>query len=716
MTDEIGVQEKIDDYLIDDMDLSILGEEVLTQCLVKSVKTIMAWQNIDKNRLKGQIKNCMSIIKFIMDGKKSFLISAPTGFGKTILGFMIAEMFKNAEIEYKKHIGSKYEEFFSGSYITTPNKFLQDQYNDDIIRFDLSKSHAQVKGQSNYGCLEDQNLTFATRPCTSISIGKLGEKMKCGKICPYVVARNNAAKSKTSIFNYSYFLKQMNDVYAKGIGIFKPRYLTIFDECHTLEAIVQDTFQKEYDFDSISFELRSGYVKFNEMYGSLLDFKRESTYAESLDKIKNIINWIDDNKSKFMQLAYKCVKDGKTIDNEVMVNFMKDFDSKINNAYTIYEELILREFPEPDEDGEVDYSESEQLILDHRSYLSQLSTSIRDIFRQNDEIGIDFMVVDIKKIKTRKGEKNIVTFRCEKSDALIQKHINVFTNYVVLMSATMGDTVSALESFAQSNGIGNYAKIVNDSDFDFSKSKIISFDPPIKMTYGEKAKNMPEMLTRIRTIISHYPKETGIVHTGNYEFQDALKKYVEDNDLHERFIFCRNAKEKQLAVRQVKWEIEKAGWSNRILVGASLLEGVDLKDDLSRFSIFMKVPYPSMKDALVKRKMDRYEGWYKWATMVQFLQGLGRGVRHKKDYCTTYILDGSFQGFFYYYGELPKIMKGRMIKSTINQWFGKNKGVEGVMPPLVEPLPNLVSEEDEISKNNDIMASLKPVDMFDGII
>jgi len=32
------------------------------------------------------------------------------------------------------------------------------------------------------------------------------------------------------------------------------------------------------------------------------------------------------------------------------------------------------------------------------------------------------------------------------------------------------------------------------------------------------------------------------------------------------------------------------------------LEGLDLKDDLARFQIVMKMPYPSLGDPLIKRK------------------------------------------------------------------------------------------------------------------
>lgn len=58
------------------------------------------------------------------------------------------------------------------------------------------------------------------------------------------------------------------------------------------------------------------------------------------------------------------------------------------------------------------------------------------------------------------------------------------------------------------------------------------------------------------------------------------------------------------------------------------------------------MPYPSLGDKLVKRKMELDERWYGWMTTVMFIQSLGRSVRSPKEKAVTYILDSGF-GFFY---------------------------------------------------------------------
>lgn len=695
----IGVEESTN--------LKDLGKEKLTECLVKAVRDIMKWKSIDKNRLKGQIKNCMEIINGIMDDKKEFLISAPTGFGKTILALMVTEMFKNAEIELNTLSSEN-----GGSYILTPNKLLQDQYNDDIVKFNLTKSHSQIKGQSNYVCDENNELTFATRPCSKISISKLPLKKSCGSGCSYIVAREKAIKSKTTIFNYSYFLAQMNKVFGKmgGKSPFKPRTLTIFDEGHTLEKIVTDTFTTEFDMFNISHEITNGITEVETIFSGVVG--RSGSYDDGILRVKSVGDWFKNNNGDFIKLVKSTLySDNVVINNKTIMNFIDKIYDKFNIVEKFYTELITAEFPDlTDED--VELTDTQLSIVESFKYIQNFKSELDDISERNREIGIEYLVADVIEVNTRqKGvTKEIVTFRCEKTDELNIKHVLDYSNYIVIMSATIGDSKKEVDMFAKENGFNNYKMVINKSDFDFSMSPIITIDPPLKMSFKEKEANMPKMLQRVRDIVEFRHDRAGLIHTGNYEFQNRLKQYVESNNIHQRFMFCSNAKEKFEAIRQMKWDIEQTGSTNRVLVGASLLEGVDLKDELCRFEIFMKVPFQSLKDVLVKRKMNRIDGWYSWSTMISFLQGIGRGVRHKKDWCEIFLLDGSFNGFFYNYGILPRIIRGRSIVTTIHAYFlGKEK--KNTSPPITEPLPVI----DDLSLSENDYNELKPNDIFGGM-
>ncbi len=86
---------------------------------------------------------------------------------------------------------------------------------------------------------------------------------------------------------------------------------------------------------------------------------------------------------------------------------------------------------------------------------------------------------------------------------------------------------------------------------------------------------------------------------------------------------------------------EHAGTTGSVLLSSSLWEGVDLKDDLSRFQIIAKVPYPNLGERRVSEKMHLFPMWYDAQTVTKLLQGLGRSVRNGNDWARTYVLDAS---------------------------------------------------------------------------
>jgi Rad3-related DNA helicase len=75
-------------------------------------------------------------------------------------------------------------------------------------------------------------------------------------------------------------------------------------------------------------------------------------------------------------------------------------------------------------------------------------------------------------------------------------------------------------------------------------------------------------------------------------------------------------------------------------------EGVDLKNDLSRFQIVCKVPYPYYGDPLIRKRMNKWKWWYPLQTAKLIVQSVGRSVRNMEDHAVTYILDSDWETFF----------------------------------------------------------------------
>ena len=77
-----------------------------------------------------------------------------------------------------------------------------------------------------------------------------------------------------------------------------------------------------------------------------------------------------------------------------------------------------------------------------------------------------------------------------------------------------------------------------------------------------------------------------------------------------------------------------------------MTEGIDLRDDLSRFQVICKIPYPYLGDKLIRKKMNKWKWWYPLQTAKTIIQAIGRSVRSKDDYATTYILDEDWDRFY----------------------------------------------------------------------
>jgi len=71
-----------------------------------------------------------------------------------------------------------------------------------------------------------------------------------------------------------------------------------------------------------------------------------------------------------------------------------------------------------------------------------------------------------------------------------------------------------------------------------------------------------------------------------------------------RMIFYENSRDKHDAL--TSFHNSRDG----ILVGPTLLEGLNFPGDECRFSICMKLPYASLSNELVRRKKDLIDDWY----------------------------------------------------------------------------------------------------------
>lgn len=153
----------------------------------------------------------------------------------------------------------------------------------------------------------------------------------------------------------------------------------------------------------------------------------------------------------------------------------------------------------------------------------------------------------------------------------------------------------------------------------------------------------------VDSLMNKHQNEKGLILTTSYELAGNIFRY--SNNKHRLLLT------KDMSAKEV---LEKHARTNaNVILTPTMWEGVDLRDDLCRFIIIAKTPYPSLADKRIKVKAERDKDWYQSVTLMRLIQGCGRGVRHEKDYCITYILDSN----------AIWLIKGKVKVNAVPRWF-----------------------------------------------
>ena len=220
---------------------------------------------------------------------------------------------------------------------------------------------------------------------------------------------------------------------------------------------------------------------------------------------------------------------------------------------------------------------------------------------------------------------------------------------VLMMSATILDK----RIFCESVGIpqDQVAYIEQPSNFPPEHRPIIKRYVGL-MTYKKINNTLPFLVEEIERILAKYPDRKGIIQTHS----EKIAQYIQANIFNPRLTFN---KDYRTPLEMLEEHEEKHG---SFIVASGLREGLDLRGELSKVQVFCKVPYPSLGDKRVKRRMELDHEWYGYQTALMFVQALGRSVRSKHERAVTFMLDSGF-GYFYkrYKHFIPKYVKEAIV-------------------------------------------------------
>lgn len=569
------------------------------------------------------------------------IVQAPTGSGKSIIIMTAA--------------GVLAENFDIKSYILCSDLYLYKQY-EDFIDAHPSMGFGYLKGQTgNYICSKE-NCDIRNAPCTMCGYS-FAEKFKyfeCANTCEYLQERLFAVNAKVTVMTYQNFHFQMNINTTKVdthniplFGIFQYRDMIWCDECHNIPSIVQNKCRPTINKNDLNL-----FLSIYNYYKSPAIKKRGQTnyVLTKFPEAKNVSDLFNHYMKEFGNMKLSSYQD--TIN---LLNYTRKLVDVINIAATRIQSSLKNKYSnglklteqESKIWGKITYLQNYHCYLDDFCRSIELTGFHYTVKQRNDDGFIFSCVKEDGMISTFLFSHN-KTQNCQHNTAIAKQNWAANKNNpeerhhykgISLFSATCGDMDSFVDNIGFKHLFNPKYKFIDiDSTFDFSTSPIYICND-YKLNFNNKQKNLPILANFVNKIVNLYINKNGIIHTGSYDIAKKLYDLVDDN-VRSRILIYKDSETKKQCIEKINNN------SNYILIGPSLNEGIDLPFDLCRFIITLKIPYLSMGDKYVNKKMRMFKKWYSSVAMNNLIQGIGRGNRAYNDQCDCWIIDGCFKRLY----------------------------------------------------------------------
>lgn len=230
-------------------------------------------------------------------------------------------------------------------------------------------------------------------------------------------------------------------------------------------------------------------------------------------------------------------------------------------------------------------------------------------------------------------ERRSFTFKPVDVSRFSEERLFRFGQKILCMSATILDNAT----FCRSVGIpaSDAEHLIVPSPFAI-ENRLVHFMPVGSMSRKCIDETLPKLVEAVRVILEQHKNEKGIIHAASFKVANYIKSHVCSKRL-----LLHDADNRSQVLEHHKMTDKPT-----VLLSPSMAEGVDLVGDCSRFQIVCKIPYPSLSDAVIVKRMQNDATWYALVTARTLIQSLGRSVRNEHDHAVSYILDKDWERFY----------------------------------------------------------------------
>ena len=286
---------------------------------------------------------------------------------------------------------------------------------------------------------------------------------------------------------------------------------------------------------------------------------------------------------------------------------------------------ILKEFSTQSVEEDIDQDQtatSKEMLKDLESFEDDLKSNPTNWVINNSKKSSDNTIEEVTFQPIHVGNYTFPLFNVADS--------------VLLMSATVFSKERLCNALGISVNDTSFIQIL-ESTFPVDNRPIFAMNTA-KLNRETMNTALPKITQMIDQIMLHHNYDRGIIHTTSYSQTNYILQNISETNKKRLKTTEGNSNRTELMKKHDSSDAS-------VLISPSLHQGIDLKDESSRFQIIMKVPYPDLSQKRTKIKLQRDREWYDWQTALRLVQTYGRSVRSEDDYATTYILDTNFTQF-----------------------------------------------------------------------
>ncbi len=493
-------------------------------------------------------------------------------------------------------VGATVSNYFDSSFTITASKQLQDQYIKDIPYL------KPVKGKQNFPCLKIMESEKTDNQRRALRWGLTCDKGQCqetiiknGKeiteICKFKPTIKEVEENKHEQNSCYYYLQKYEALVSKH-SLWN--YHAYFQIMRFNQKIFEDYLDRKISIFDEAHKIEDQIIQFVgfDIFSGQLKECNLSQERYDFSDLDSMLQLTDD-------IAYSYAKQIKEI--------KESSDYQTNPDYETVTKLERR------------YDKAAQakidILADKRNFV--VNEPVKDF--DGNFRNISLKPIDVSRF----------------SDSFFN------TEYQIFMSATIDH-----KSFCENMGFEAEDVAFIDtqkSPFPIENRKIKLLNIR-RLSYGSTESDELEVISEIDKILTKHSKERGLILTSSISRCNKILRNLSPANAR-RIRICHSINQDGKTQDEVIEEHSED--PTGVLLSSSLWEGVDLKDDLSRFQIIAKVPYPNYTEKRVKAKMEKFPLWYTSQTLTKILQGFGRSIRSNDDWAKTYVLDTAVNNVFF---------------------------------------------------------------------